>query len=291
MADDTGSSANPNSSMVTLTDLQFAALLERFASAGTATPNSSATEPPAIPPFVPPANTASGESILDHFPTLSRGIVLEVIRHEIAPLNLYKLDVNAAEKVAEAKNTLDIEDGHFTVKQRTGGVKDYPSFASLLDPLLVYFNILGVHAASSGQAHAVLAILDACAAYTTQLSLFYRSYSWTAVLSYHKHFFLKRQHEMSQGNFSGWKMADGNLTTLYLMPFPRTTSSVSKSSKSGPASNLSSSSSARTPPAQQTCFNFNKGTCTASPCPAGRMHKCQKCDSAAHGASSCTKSQ
>lgn len=240
---------------------------------------------------MPPTNAAPGESILNHFPTISRSIVLEVIWHEIVPLNLYKLDVNATEKAAEAKNLVDFEEGNITIKQRMGGVKDYPTFASLLDPLLVYFNILGFHAASSGQAHAVLAILDACAAYTTQLSLFYRSYAWTAVLSYHKHFFLRRQHEMLQGKFSGWKLADGNLTTLYLMPFLRMFASLAKSSKSGSGSGSSTSSLLCTPTAQQVCFNFNKGTCTTSPCPASRTHKCQKCDASGHGAHTCTKGQ
>ncbi len=61
-------------------------------------------------------------------------------------LHLYKLDVNATEKAAEAKNLVDFEKGNITIKQRMGGVKDYPTFASLLDPLLVYFNILGFHA-------------------------------------------------------------------------------------------------------------------------------------------------
>ena len=287
---DAGGPSGSSSNSVVLSDQQFAMLMECFASANTLTPPP-ATEPMAIPPFVPLTNATSGESILDHFPTISRSIVLEVIRHEIAPLNLYKLDVNATEKAAKAKNMLDFEDSNLTVKQCMGGIKDYPSFASFLDLLLIYFNILGFHAASSGQAHAILAILDACTAYTTQLLLFYCSYAWTVVLSYHKHFFLQRQHEMLQGKFSGWKVANGNLVTLYLMPFPHTPTSASKSSKSSAGSALSASSLLCTLPAQKFCFNFNKGTCTASPCLAGRMHKCQKCDTSGHGASNCTKGQ
>lgn len=186
MSDNDGPSGNFSDSVV-LSDQQFALLMDHFASANAPTPPPAA-ESTAIPPFVPPTNATSGESILNYFPTISCSVVLKVICHEIAPLNLYKLDVNATEKVADVKNMLDFEDSNLTVKQCTGGVKDYPSFASLLDLLLVYFNILGFHAALSGQAHAVLAILNACAAYTTQLSLFYRSYAWTTVLSYHTFF-------------------------------------------------------------------------------------------------------
>ncbi len=112
-----------------------------------------AAVPEPIPPFVPPpATTYSSESLIDRFPFLSRSIILEIIRHDILPLNLYRLDVNAQEKAADAKSTVDIEDGRFTVRDRSGALKDYPTFASLLEPLLVYFNVLGAHAASSGNA-------------------------------------------------------------------------------------------------------------------------------------------
>ncbi len=121
-----------------MTNQQFAVLMEHFASKSAAPPPNRRQSPP----FVPPTNAAPGESILNHFPTISRSIVLEVIWHEIVPLNLYKLDVNATEKAAEAKNLVDFEEGNITIKQRMGRVKDYPTFASLLDPLLVYFNIL-----------------------------------------------------------------------------------------------------------------------------------------------------
>ena len=33
-----------------------------------------------------------------------------------------------------------------------------------------------------------------------------------------------------------------------------------------------------TPDCRQKCYKYNKGTCTASTCPDGRVHVCLKCD-------------
>ncbi|KAF8171507.1 hypothetical protein BJ912DRAFT_995404 [Pholiota molesta] len=242
-----------------------------------------------IPPFVPPPNPVvanSGESLVDRFPSIPRAIIIEIVRHEIHPLNLYKLDIRAQDRISDAKNTVDLEDGRFTIRERTGGVKDYPTMSSLLEPLMLYFHVLGAHAASSGNAHAVLALLESCASYISHLSWLNRTYLWSAVLLYHKHFFLIRQKEMARGIYNGWKHPNPDLVTEYLLGHGR----PAQSSKPKPSSN-SSAFASKASTSTQTCFPFNRGSCTASPCPSGRIHKCQKCDSTEHGALNCKKGQ
>ncbi|KAF8154038.1 hypothetical protein B0H34DRAFT_631033, partial [Crassisporium funariophilum] len=138
-------------------------------------------------------------SLLDVFPFIPRATIMEIVRFEFHPLNLYKLDVLAQEKAADAQNTMDLEDGHFTIRERTGSAKDYPNFASLLKPLLIYFDVLGVYAASSGNVAAILSILRGCTAYCAHLSSLNQTYFWVAILQYHKQFFLKRTKEMARG--------------------------------------------------------------------------------------------
>ncbi|KAF8189665.1 hypothetical protein BJ912DRAFT_1142892 [Pholiota molesta] len=165
--------------------------------------------------------------------------------------------------------------------------RDYPTFASLLEPLLTYFEILGSYAASSGNIGATLTIFRGSAAYCTHLSTLYRSYTWAAIIQYHKQFFLKRSKEMARGVYTEWASPDLTLMGIYLVGHYRAPapSNVPKSKSSANPT----TSSTKTPVASQTCFPFNKGTCTGATCPAGRIHKCQKCDSTAHGAFACTK--
>ena len=295
MSDNSDTPPPPVGNLNVFTDAQLQQLIQSLRATPVPTPSPAPLPPPPapaavepIPPFVPPpATPSSSESLLDRFPFLSRSIILEIIRHDILPLNLYKLDINAQEKAADAKSTVDIEDGRFTVRDRSGALKDYPTFASLLEPLLVYFNVLGAHAASSGNAQAVFSLLEACTTYSSHLSLLSRDYQWSAVLTYHKHFFPCRQKEMAKGIYTGWLSTDANLIALYLLNHSRPAHASAKSSKSS----TSSSASARASASTQICFNFNKGSCTTSPCPAGRIHKCQKCDSAGHGSITCTKGQ
>ncbi|KAF8167660.1 hypothetical protein B0H34DRAFT_614904, partial [Crassisporium funariophilum] len=65
---------------------------------------------------------------------------------------------------------------------------NYPNFASLLEPLLIYFGILGVYAASSGNAAAMLTVFGRCSAYCTHLSTLNHIYLWLAILQYHEQF-------------------------------------------------------------------------------------------------------
>lgn len=138
-----------------------------------------------MPIFMPPAAAAivSSESLINHFPLFLRTTILEIICHEIQPLNLYKLNSNAHEKATDLKSTVDFEDSHLTIKDSAKGVKDYPSFASLLNPLLIYFSILGAHALSANSTSSVFSLMEACNAYTSSLSWLNRTYQWSVVIT------------------------------------------------------------------------------------------------------------
>jgi hypothetical protein len=148
-ASSTPSMAGATVNMVTMTTELFQTIMGQLASA--AAPPTTApgvggapaaqvanASDASIPVFVAPGatGTPSRESLLDNFPSVPRATILEIVRFEFHPLNLYKLDPVAQEKATDARNTMDIEDGHFTIRERTGTPKDYPTFASLLEPLV-----------------------------------------------------------------------------------------------------------------------------------------------------------
>uniref|UniRef100_A0A8H7XSH2 Uncharacterized protein n=1 Tax=Psilocybe cubensis TaxID=181762 RepID=A0A8H7XSH2_PSICU len=248
-----------------------------------------------IPPFISNASssTAPSESLVDLFPDVPRATILEIVQFTFHPFNLNKLDLSAHEKVHDARSSLVLENDSLTVKARIGTAKDYPTLQSLLEPLFIYFNILGQYAASSGSARATAEVTSAFAYYCAQITTFSRTYQWHAVLAYHQRFFLRRSKEMAHGDYSGWKVPDAALQAICLTPHTRpltATASKGRLGAAGASSSSSPSSSAKTPTAQQTCFNFNRGTCKSLPCPSGRIHKCQSCGSEDHGKADCSRS-
>jgi hypothetical protein len=290
----------PAAQTITMSADFLESLLTRAISAATATSssgNQAATQPSIVtavansttpPPFVaaPTTEPPLGTSLFDSFPQIEASAILEIMRHEFKPMDLFKLDPAAQDKNLERKATLDMEGGVMTATPRGGSLRDYPTFSSLLEPLLVYFNILTTYAASSGDMHATLTIAKGCAIYTGHLSALNRQFQWNAVLQYHKSYFLARRREMTRGDYSGWQRSDLLLLTEHVYGHARTqnhSGSLSKSSRSAP-------NTAKQPVSSQICFSFNRGSCTSLPCHSGRIHKCQKCDSPDHGALSCSKS-
>uniref|UniRef100_A0A8H7XNY1 Uncharacterized protein n=1 Tax=Psilocybe cubensis TaxID=181762 RepID=A0A8H7XNY1_PSICU len=248
-----------------------------------------------IPPFISNAasSSATSESLLDLFPNVPRATILEIVQFMFHPLNLNKLDLSAHKKVHDAQSSIVLENDNITVKPRLGTAKDYPTLQSLLEPLFVYFNILGQYAASSGSALATREVISAFAYYCAQITTFSRTYHWHAVLAYHQRFFLRRSKEMSHGDFSGWMVSNAALQAICLTPHARGTAvAAAPKGRSSTSGTLGSSSlfSTKTPVAQQTCFNFNPGTCKTLPCPAGRLHKYQSCGADDHGKTDCTRS-
>ena len=226
--------------------------------------------------FVPPIslNPASGMSLDRSFPHVEPALRLAIAKHEFRPGHLFKLDATVKEK--PTVRTFEIsDDGAFTQRDRDASPKDYPSFRTLFDPLVIYFEILQFFIISTGNVAAIHQINLGCSEYLRILYQIYSRYEWSAVLQYHFMFHNQRLAEMRDGDYSGWRIMDSELASLHLYGNPKL--------KSSSYSGSSSSSNAK-----QVCFAFQTGKC-ASPCTHGRIHKCKICSSPDHGRSTCTK--
>jgi hypothetical protein len=215
-------------------------------------------------------------SIDRSFPHIESALRLAIARHEFRPAHLYKLDATVKEK-PKGKTFEISDDGDLTQREREGSSKDYPSFRSLYDPLVVYFELLQYFIISSGNLPVIQQVVLGCSEYLRILYQMYTRYEWTAVLQYHFMFHNRRLAEMRDGDYSGWRIIDAELASLYLYGNPK--------SSSKPIVHSSSTSSQN---AKQTCFSFQNGKCT-SPCAHGRIHKCRNCQSPDHGKASCNK--
>jgi hypothetical protein len=200
-------------------------------------------------------------------------MLLDIARHEFKPKDLFKLDSHFREKGDSDRS----EDS----KSRAGVPKDYHSLNSLLIPLMTYFRVLENFAASAGDLEATRVIADGAAVYTAHLLELHHQYQWGAVLQYHFDFHYLRRPEMRDGDYSGWARTDAELMNRHLFGHFR-------NAREGANRSSSSSSSSKTR-AEQVCFAFNKGECSTSPCPGGRVHKCRKCGAMDHGEKNCKK--
>ncbi|KAJ8089341.1 hypothetical protein PM082_014589 [Marasmius tenuissimus] len=169
-----------------------------------------------------------------------------------------------------------------TFDSQASSSKDYPSFAALLTPLMLYFRILTQFAVSGGNLDAVAALTYGLFAYIEHLSSLNHRYEWSAVLQYHMAFHGLRRRDMVNGIYDSWGKSEPELMTQFLWGHERV-------KRSSPSTSTSSSAqkAKKGPIEQQMCFAFNKGSCTTSPCP--RIHKCSTCNSKDHGASGCSK--
>ncbi|KAF9459368.1 hypothetical protein BDZ94DRAFT_1146997, partial [Collybia nuda] len=127
-------------------------------------------------------------SLPNLFPSVEPSLLLDIACHEFCPIDLCKLDLHFWSKA-------DVECLESTAPH-VGGLKEYPSFHSLLIPLHSYFAILQAFAASASDLHQL--------------------YNWSAVVQYHMEFHLHCHQEMSNGVYSGWAQPDNMLMTCYL---------------------------------------------------------------------------
>ena len=131
----------------------------------------------------------------------------------------------------------------------------------LTEPLLVHFYILMVYAASSGDMLTTLTIANGCNVCIGHLSTLNCQFQWNVVLQYHKAYFLSWHHEMARGDYSEWLHSDVLLMNEHFYGHPHI------QNYSGPLKgSQSATNSTKQPVAAQTCFAFNKKTCTSSPC-------------------------
>jgi len=119
------------------------------AATGTAATVPSQVTAESFPAFsmAPASQPSAGMSLLDLFPSVKAGVLLDIARHDFEPGDLYKLDSKYRDKAE--RSILDLTGSTLTL--RTTSTKDYPSFHSLFPPLTVYFRILTSYASSGNR--------------------------------------------------------------------------------------------------------------------------------------------
>lgn len=244
----------------------WAAMVDIMAHNGTQ-PSAPAARAPVFPAFVSSDISPAGKSIPNLFPSIETSMLLEIARHEFRPIDLCKLD-------SRFRNKADVERMD-SLAPRAGSYKEYPSLHSLIIPLQKYFQVLQAFSMTGGDAHATFIIGRAAGEYVAHIMDLNQLYDWNAVLQYHMQFHLHRRQEMRSGSYAGWAVPDTLLMSQYLISHPRAAPSASRAAKP------------RKEGSSEICFSFNKGFCTTTPCPAGRLHKCKKCGGADHPEKTC----
>ena len=246
------------------------------ANAGISSSTSSKANTPfgLFPKFVNNTTKPNGKTYLpDLFPLIKPSILLEIVKHEFDPEDLYKLDSNRMRVMENENIVLATVEG----KVLTKDTKGYPDLSFVLRPLTVYFEVLSAFAATSGDPYEVLSIFRDTTEYIRSLRQFSIQHEWDAVLNYHFAFHRKRRAEMACGNYSGWRWNDRQLCLSHLSDhfkaFP----------KKSRTQTYRTETSIGTPRALQICRKFNLGTCTLlDPCPMGRIHRCDLCGAPGH---------
>ncbi|KAF9268679.1 hypothetical protein L218DRAFT_954128 [Marasmius fiardii PR-910] len=245
----------------------------------TSTVNS--TPPPAPAPTVPAfiaAPVSTGKSLFDTFPFTEASTLLEVTRHELRPMDLWKLDSKLRDKADDEGNLTSFN-------SRASTTKDYPSLTSIIHPLNLYFRILLYFASSGGQVDIVTVLSMGMMEYIGHLHTLNQRYEWSAVLRYHMDYHVLRRHEMMNGIYSGWGRPNPDLMVEHLQGHEVRTAVKRPDSSSSD----SKTKTKRVPIEQQYCFAWNEGNCTNSSCK--RIHQCSvaNCHSKEHMEKNCPK--
>ena len=118
-------------------------------------------------PFVPltSLNLASGMSLNCSFPHIEPVLQLAIANMNSGlAISLYKLDATVKEH--PQPRTFEISNnGEFTQCDCDASPKDHPSFHTLYDPLVVYFEILEYFIISSGNIPAIQQVVLGCSEY------------------------------------------------------------------------------------------------------------------------------
>lgn len=231
-----------------------------------------------IPTFQMQQRDPLGKSIIRAFPDLASATIISVLRHDMEPVDIFKLDPSLTDRV-KADPTLQASFG------LAGNAKNYPTPSSLLIPFGVYTRLLVYHAKSSAVPTDAATLAFGLSAYTSKLLQWSDEFTWEAVLNYHVRFHNRRLRDMREGDYDGWlEPTDVQLAPEFLWRHP-----LPLKSKLGGA--LAAASKSGRPVEEQYCHRFQAGDCSGSECPAGRLHKCsmRACGSLAHGRDKCPK--
>ena len=199
---------------------------------------------PTVPAFVStPAPQC--KSLFDAFPFTEAALLLDITRHDLRPMDLRKLDSKLRAKADDEGNLAGFI-------ARDSAAKDYPSLASVIRPLGLYFQVLIHFASSGGQLDVVTALSIGMVQYLVHLTNLNQCYEWDAVQQYHMDYHALRRREMMNSNYSGWGKPDADLVTEYLLNRERKSPSSLNSSKS------STPAAKRLPIEQQICHAVTK---------------------------------
>jgi len=220
-----------------------------------------------------------GRSLASYFPDVKPALLLAIVKHEFDPGQIFKIDPQMRDKPRDGHLQLS-EAGVLIKAERDASPKEYPSFRSLHDPLHIYFNILMHQLIALGNHQALLDFAHGSSKYMSGLYKLYIEYEWPQVLEYHFRFHNRRIVEMQEGSYGGWEHVDADLMSLHLFGHPKSRPAKPSNQAAWPTPKDVS---------KQYCHAFTAGKCP-SPCKSGRIHKCCKCGSADHSASSCSKS-
>ncbi|KAJ7079304.1 hypothetical protein B0H15DRAFT_999705, partial [Mycena belliarum] len=224
-----------------------------------------------------------GKSLPAVFPSIESKVILDIVSHAFTPLDLPRLLSPLA-----ARQDYVAPPSSAPSAEHTLALKHFPSFHSLLRPLLKYFEVLGAFAASSGKPWEVFAIVRSLSDYISHLTELHQQYKWSAVVIYHVEFHTIRLWDMKSGDYSGWARPDLNLLARLVYPHP-----LPFPSSPHPGQHSAKLASTKTkkstlPVEQQICFDWNNGICKSSPCPSKRRHVCRACEGD-HASTACPK--
>ena len=189
------------------------------------------------------------QTLFRHVP--GRLSLLDIVSHAFMPLDLPRLLSPLA-----ARQDYVAPPSSAPASEHSLALKHFPSFHSLLRPLLKYFEVLAAFAASSGKPWEVFAITRALSDYVSHLTELHQQYKWSAVVIYHVEFHNTRLWDMKAGDYSGWARPDHSLLSrmVYTHPLPP------PSPPSGAPSSKANSSKPKKalPVEQQVCYDCKR---------------------------------
>ncbi|KAI0938101.1 hypothetical protein AcW1_004815 [Taiwanofungus camphoratus] len=156
-------------------------------------------------------------NLLYLFPHVQDDTMASIINHNLPGAELYKLD---SRRILESQwdlveATLDDSDASLRVSP---ALEIYRTLDSLLVPLNAYFSILCLHGLGGGQPTMLPCFFFR---YSSHLVKIASQYEWSAVVSYHLAFYVRRCKEMRVGDYSGWGKVEVDLMEEHLVPYQK----------------------------------------------------------------------
>jgi len=125
--------------------------------------------PSVAPPLV--ANP-TGRSLASYFPDVKLALLLAIIKHELDPGHLFKVNPQLKDRPKDAQ--LQLSDVGIIIKvERDVSPKEYPSYHALHDPLHIYFNVILHHLIAAGNQSSLIEFAHGSSKYMSGLYKLY----------------------------------------------------------------------------------------------------------------------